>query len=236
MIHPLQFTTIDPLIALLHRYDIDATPAHEADDYLAHVWRREGAEQRLAVALLRGYFFLTVTDTRFGLYIFNEYNHWYNLIMIWDEPIAESVFGQEVRDLIHSDESALRSASHKTFFALAWKRTLIGIADIAMLAPQLKDALFAAQECEFLFKAPELRQALLDLLGLFMNDTIRNTANCAMMQQFYPLHRYGKPRLPAEYEAMLEQIGQVFGAENIPDKAAIENLLQQALQLPPSDK
>ena len=78
MLHPLQFTTIEPLIVLLHRYDIDATPAYEADDYLAHVWHREGAEQRLAAALLRGYFFLTVTDTRFGLYIFNEYNHWYN--------------------------------------------------------------------------------------------------------------------------------------------------------------
>jgi hypothetical protein len=227
-----KFTNANALLEFLNQNGIPAIPSVNADPVMLHWWEFEGIKRITDVAILSGRFFLAVLESGFSLHVYNERNDWYNYVRVWKSNIPEMNFLQDIKSIIHSDESQVWFCVRETYFEFEWQRTISDIQNIEQVSPELKTKIFNLQET--LVETPklmELKQAILDLLALFIQDDVRNWVNCLIMQRYFPPSRYARWALPAEFKLLLSDIGDVFGKSNLPTQIELNNIILRAKDL-----
>lgn len=238
-----KITTEAALIEFLKLHDIQAIPANKANPGHLCWWEKEGIRDRwirqgdkhyFDLALIEGYFFLYVTERGFRLYVHDLQNDWYNLVRIWEVNLPLDVIVQDLKEIIHSNDiysldSYVWFWVRKTQFDQEWKRTSDDI-EIEQISPELKERIFEFHEglIEFPKKVKELKKAISDLLTLFTQDDVRTPINCLIMQRYFLPYKYEHWNIPDDFKIILDQIGISFENNQIPNRKAIDSLLQKA--------
>lgn len=158
-----KFTNDGVFIEFLNQNGIPAILSSKAGPDKLHWWEFEKIKRITDVAILKGHFFLAVTEQGFRLHVHNGLNDWYNLVRIWKSDVSEAEYLQDLKRIdIYSFDSHVWFCVRETYFEFEWQREIRDFESTEQISLQLKEQIFRFHES---FGDPKkLKREIVELL------------------------------------------------------------------------